>query len=89
MTPASYLQSTAGTALDGAGFSSVAVYFPQSATASFAGTTLPAPAGIHTVLVTGLIPGATYAVSVAPGTVTVTAGNGSTADSAGVLSVTF
>ena len=89
MTPATYLQSTAGTAFDGAIFSNVAVYFPQSATASFAGTTLPAPAGVHTMLVTGLTPGATYAAGIAAGMATVTAGTGWTADSAGVLSVTF
>ena len=89
MAHASYLQSSAGTAFDGAVFSNVAVYFPRSATTTFAGTTLPAPAGVHTVYVAGLSPGATYAVSVAAGAVTVTAGNGSTADSAGVLSVSF
>jgi len=89
MNPAGYLQSTAGTAFDGAVFSNVAVYFPQSATTAFAGTTLPAPSGVHTVLVTGLTPEAMYAVSVVAGAVTVTAGTGSTADSAGVLRVTF
>jgi len=89
MTPATYLQSTAGTAFDGAIFSNVAVYFPQSATAAFAGTTLPTPAGIHAVYVTGMTPGASYAVSVAGGAVTVAAGSGSSADSAGVLAVSF
>jgi hypothetical protein len=89
MTPAGYLQSTAGTAFDGAVFSNVAVYFPRSASTPFAGTTLPAPANVHNVVVTGLVPGATYTVTVASGAVTVTAGNGSTADTAGVLSVNF
>jgi hypothetical protein len=89
MNPATYLQSTAGTAFDGAIFSNLAVYFPQSASAPFAGTTLPTPANVHTAIVTGLTPGATYTISVAAGAITVTAGNGSTADSAGVLSVSF
>ena len=89
MNPVSYLQNTADTAFDGAAFSNVAVYFPQSATTAFAGTTLPAPSGVHTVLVTRLTSGGTYMVSVAAGAVTVATGNGSTADSAGVLKVTF
>jgi hypothetical protein len=89
MTPARYLQSTAGTAFDGAVFASTAVYFPRSAGIPFVGTSLPTPSGIHSIYVTGLTPGTPYAVSVGSGTVTVTTGTGSVADSAGVLNVTF
>ncbi len=79
-----------GTAFDGAAFGSAAVYFPVSAGGSFAGTTLSAPAGVHTVLVMGLTPGAAYSVSVQPAgggnAITIApAASGSTADSAGVL----
>jgi hypothetical protein len=89
MSPATYLKSSAGVAFDGAGFSNVAVYFPQSATTPFTGTTLPAPAGVHTMYVTGLTPGAAYAVSVVSGVVTIATGSGSAADGAGVLTVSF
>ncbi len=89
MMPASYLQSIAGTAFDGAVFSNVPVYFPHRATIVFAGTTVPAPFGVHTVYVKGMIPGTAYAVSAVAGAVTVMPGNGSTSDSAGVLSVSF
>jgi hypothetical protein len=94
MTQATYLQSTGGTAFDGAAFGTSMIYFPVSSTASFTGTTLPAPLGTKTMLVTGLIPGATYITSVASaGTenlVTVTPSSaGSNADSAGVLRLTF
>jgi hypothetical protein len=89
MNSATYLKSVSGTAFDGAAFSNVAVYFPQSAIASFAGIILPAPPGIHTVYVTGLTPGASYAVSIASGAVTIATGSGSAADNAGVLKVSF
>jgi hypothetical protein len=94
MTPATYLQSTGGTAFDGAAFGTSVIYFPVSATAAFTGTTLPAPIGTTTMIVTGLTPGATYSTSVATaGTqslVTISASNsGSNADSAGVLMLTF
>ena len=39
--------------------------------------------------VTGLTPGAAYAVSVASGVVTIATGSGSAADGAGVLTVSF
>ena len=66
MAPATYLQSTSGTAFDGAVFAGVAVYFPVSANGSFTATTFSAPAGVHTMLVAGLAPNATYNVSVQP-----------------------
>lgn len=69
------------------------MYFPVSANGVFAGTTLPAPAGVHTMLVTGLAPNTSYSVSVqAAGngnTVSIAVGTGTSTDSAGVLSVTF
>jgi hypothetical protein len=55
--------SASGTAFDGTVFGSYAVYFPVSATASFTGTTLPAPSGVITMLVTGLTANASYTVS--------------------------
>jgi hypothetical protein len=90
MVPAMRLQSSQGTAFDGAAFGSVVVYFPVSASGGFAATTFPAPAGTHTMLVTGLTPGASYGVQVQGGSVVVTpGGSGGSADSAGVLRVTF
>jgi len=89
MAPAVRVQSTSGTAFDGAVFGSAAVYFPVAAGA-FAGTTLPAPAGVHTALVTGLAPNASYGVSVAGNAISVLPGGaGATADGAGVLRITF
>ncbi|HYL99682.1 MAG TPA: hypothetical protein VEZ90_12065 [Blastocatellia bacterium] len=94
MVPATHLQSTAGTSFDGAIFGTLAVYFPVSATASFTGTTISAPAGVHTMLVTGLAPNTTYGVNiVVSGTghsiAVSTSGTGGTADAAGVLRLTF
>jgi hypothetical protein len=92
MAPASYLQSTSGTAFDGAVFAGAAVYFPVSGNGTFAGTTLSVPAGVHTMLVTGLAPAAGYTVSIQPGggnVITIAPGGTSIADSAGVLRLTF
>jgi hypothetical protein len=94
MVPATYLQSTNGTAFDGAVFGSQAVYFPQSATTAFAGTTISAPSGVQTLLVTGLTPGASYGVTILPNgsgyVVTVTPGGvGAISDAAGVLNITL
>lgn len=94
MVPATYLTNSAGTAFDGAAFGNTAVFFPTYNGGAFAGTTLPAPTGVHTVMVTGLLPGAAYTVSVqavAGGSVlTITAGgNGPKTDGAGVLTVAF
>jgi hypothetical protein len=93
MAPASYLQSISGTAFDGAVFAGATVYFPVSGNGSFAGTTLSAPAGVHTMLVTGLAPGAAYNVSIEPGgsgnVISIAPGGTRIADSAGVLSLSF
>jgi hypothetical protein len=84
MVPASYVQSSSGTPFDGAVFRSTAVYFPVNVTASVS-TTLPAPSGVHTLMVTGLAPNTPYSVSVGGNTITIAAGAGSTTDAAGVL----
>jgi len=94
MAQASYLQSTSGTAFDGAVFAGAAVYFPVSASGSFAGTSLSAPTGVNLMLVTGLTPNATYSVSVQSiGTGNVVSinpgGSGAAADSGGVLRLIF
>jgi hypothetical protein len=94
MVPATYIQSTGGASFDGAVFGASAVYFPVSVTASFGGTTLTVPTGVHNVYVAGLGGGASYGVttqSVAGGTaVIITPGGSSTAaDAAGLLSVKF
>jgi hypothetical protein len=94
MAPATYLQSTSGTAFDGAAFGTSVIYFPVSGNGAFAGTTLPAPIGTKTMLLTGLTPGATYSASVASAgsenLVTVTqSSTGTNADSAGLLRLTF
>jgi hypothetical protein len=90
MVPASHVQSTAGTAFDGAAFGSSAVYFPVSASGGFTGTTLAVPAGVHTALVTGLAANTGYGATVGSGAIVITSG-GSTAttDAAGVLRLTF
>ncbi|HTY55953.1 MAG TPA: hypothetical protein VMB26_12155, partial [Candidatus Binataceae bacterium] len=93
MAPATYVQSTSGTAFDGAAFAGSAVYFPVT-NVGFAGTTLSAPSGVGLMLVTGLTPNATYSISVqsaASGNVVsiAPASSGTAADSAGVLRLTF
>jgi hypothetical protein len=90
MAQATYTQSTNGTAFDGAVFGSAAVYFPQSGSSTFTGATFAAPAGVTTLMVTGLSPNTSYGFSSqTSGTgkaVTVTtSGAGATTDSAGVL----
>ena len=94
MVPAAYLQSTGGTAFDGAVFGSTAVYFPVSASTPFTQTTLSGPAGVHTLLVTGLTPNAAYGVSIQSGitgsVITLTSGGtGTSADAAGIVRLTF
>ena len=93
MVPASYLMNSAGAAFDGAAFGSTAVYFPVSASGAFSGTSLPAPAGVHTLLVTGLAAHATYTVTVQPSgsgnLIGIATGAGTSSDAAGVLQVSF
>jgi hypothetical protein len=94
MAASTYLQSSAGTAFDGAQFGAAEVWFPVSSPTAFAGATLPAPTGVHTALITGLSPNTGYSVSVqsiAGGNTIVISPGGSTltADAGGVLLVTF
>jgi len=89
MAPAAYVQSTGGAQFDGAAFGSSAVYFPVSTAGSFGGTTLSLPAGIHTVLVTGLSPDTGYGVQASNGSVNVVPSGNTMTDSAGVLAVNF
>jgi hypothetical protein len=94
MAPATYVQSTNGTAFDGAVFGNAAVYFPQSANAAFTGATLAEPSGVHTMLVTGLSPNTGYGVGIQTSgsgkAVTVSAGGTSAiTDSAGLLLLSF
>ncbi len=63
MVSATYLQSTQGTAFDGAVFGSTAVYFPVSTTVQITATTFTVPSGVHTLLVAGLTANASYGVS--------------------------
>ena len=90
MSAATYLQSTAGTAFDGAAFGAAAVWFPVSGSGAFAGSTLPLPAGVHTVLITGLTPNAGYSVS-NQGQSIIVSPNGATAtaDAGGVLRLSY
>src|SRR5260370_42273761 len=88
MVPAAYVQSTTGTAFDGAVFGSVAVYFPVNAAISGVATSLPALAGVHTALVTGLPADSSYNVAVSGNVINISPGAGSTADAAGVLRLT-
>ena len=94
MTPATLVQSTSGAPFDGAAFGSAAVYFPVIRDQPFTGTTCAALAGVHQMLLTGLAPNTTYAVSVQPvgsgNTISVDVGStGVVTDAAGVLSLSF
>jgi hypothetical protein len=63
MVPASSLQSVSETPFDGAVFGSTAVCFPVNP-GPVAVTSFFAPTGVHTLLVTGLNPNASYGVSI-------------------------
>lgn len=94
MVAATYLQSTQGTAFDGAVFGNSAVFFPTQANASVTTTNFLVPSSVHTLLLTGLNPGSGYGLSVQSGSngtqiVLTPGGTGATADSAGLLKATF
>ncbi|APR87240.1 Serine/threonine kinase associate protein KapC [Minicystis rosea] len=90
-SPATLVQSTSGTAFQGAVVKNMAVMFPVSKSAAFSGTTYTIPSGVTTHLVTGLTPGAAYTAttqSTSSGVqVSISAGGSTKADSAGVLVV--
>jgi hypothetical protein len=92
MAAAAYVQSSSGTPFDGAVFNCNAVYFPVGVGA-FSGATFPAPACVHTLLVTGLNPNTGYSFNVqangAANTVIVSPNGSVMSDAAGVLRVTF
>ena len=98
MVPAAYVQSSQGTAFDGAAFGSMVVYFPVSGSGTFTGATLPVPAGVQSLFVTGLAGHTSYGISIQPAvsgkTVSIvpvgTAGAvTATTDDGGVLTFTF
>jgi hypothetical protein len=94
MVPAVYLQSSSGTAFDGAAFGSAATFFPVSASAQIVTTVFTVPAGVHTLLVAGLASSTAYGANVVANgsghAVTITPGtSGATTDSAGLLQLTF
>ena len=63
----------------------ILVMFPVDLATPFASVTYTAPGGVNAQLVTGLTPGASYAVAHNGATVTVTPGGGMKADAGGVL----
>jgi hypothetical protein len=85
------VQSASGTPFQGASIPGAVVMFPVDPSAPFTGTSYVAPAGAALQLVTGLTPGAGYAVSVTRGSggasVRVEPGGSLAADAAGVLVV--
>jgi hypothetical protein len=66
---------------------------PMSASGAFSATTFLVPAGVHTLLMTGLTPSASYGVTLQSGggtLITIAPGQtGAKADAAGLLRVTF
>lgn len=94
MVPSVHVQSLGGTAFEGAAFGSAAVYFPVSGDGAFAGTSLPIPAGVRTLLVAGLAAKASYIISNEPSgngnSVGIVRGSGGiNTDGAGLLKLTF
>ena len=94
MAPAATVQSTSGTAFDGAVFGNTAVYFPVSGNGSFTETTFSVPAGVNALFVTGLAVKTSYGISIQPGgsgnVIRITPGGaGAVTDAAGVLRLTF
>ncbi len=89
MTPAVRVQSMSGTPFDGAVVGNTAVFFPVKL-GNISTTTFAAPFGSGTVMVAGLTPGASYGMTISGGVITLTpGGSGSTADNAGLLTVSF
>jgi hypothetical protein len=94
MVKSFHLQSIGGTTFEGAAFGSAAIYFPVSGDGSFERTTLPLPAGVHTMLVTGLVAKASYIIDSKASSngslITISRGAGEIhTDPAGLLTLTF
>ena len=92
--PASLVQSTAGTLMDGALFGDTCVWFVHDETVPFVGNVYNVPLTAVKHYVTGCVPGASYTVvgtvTAAGRTVTITpAAGGLVADQAGVLTFGF
>ena len=81
----SVINSTGGTAYEGAAVDGVALMFPVDIAAKFESVTYTAPGGVNAHLVTGLAPDTGYKVEQNGGTVTVTPGGDKKTDSGGVL----
>jgi hypothetical protein len=94
MAAATHLQSSAGTSLDGAQFGAFEVWFPVRSATPFTVSTFSVPAGVRTVLVTGLSPNIGYSVTTqtsGTGNIVTVSPNGSnaTTDAAGVLQLSY
>lgn len=91
-TGATLVQSTAGTAFDGAVMGNTSVMFKQNMGDVFATTTYSVPTTVKQQYVTGLDPSSGYTVAITSSgtamTVTVTKGGTSITDTAGVLAFT-
>jgi hypothetical protein len=85
------VESASGSAFQGAAVAGAVVMFPVDPSAAFSSTSWAAPPGTVVQLVTGLTPGAHYAVSTQPSPsgveVSVVAGGSVAADAAGVVVV--
>lgn len=79
------VESTAGTPYVGAAVGGTAVLFAVDLGTAFGGTTYPAPAGVTTHKVTGLVPGDRYTVAFVGTSVEVSAGGSLVADAGGVV----
>jgi len=89
MTTATYLKSSSGTDFDGTAVGAFAIFFPVNVGA-VATTTFTLPAGVHTLLITGLTPNTAYGLTIQGTTITVTpGGSGALSDNAGLLRIVF
>ena len=91
---ASLVQSTAGTAMDGAVFGNTVVLFVHDDTQAFNGVTYAVPAGVHQHYITGCTPNGFYTVAstTMAGSLQVTitpSASGTQTDAAGVLALGF
>ncbi len=84
--PVTLVQSTSGTAFDGAVVANTVVMFRRDMTTPFVSVTFNLPAANTPFYMAGLTPNAGYTVSQAGTAVTVTPGGASAADQAGLLS---
>lgn len=84
------IQSSSGTAYDGAVVGSTAVLFKKNMYDSFVSTTFSVPINVTVLRLTGLVPGAKYSVTISPSgttkSVSIAIGGTLAADDGGVLS---